>query len=81
MSIHLQKGANGDKHIKYASSSYRYFINLEKDERFMEDDYFVQLRLAGLNPMAIKKVCLEGMCIICISLFTLQNCTLLVPTS
>ena len=47
----------------------------------MKDDYFVQLRLAGLNPMAIKKVCLEGSYVISISLFTLQNCALLVSMS
>jgi len=52
--------STGDSHFKYASRSYKYFVNLEKDQRFKEDYYFAQLRLSGLNPMAIKKVTLEG---------------------
>ncbi|XP_065059744.1 allene oxide synthase-lipoxygenase protein-like [Rhopilema esculentum] len=41
---------------KFPSSSYEYFTSLTKDERFKSDRYFAEQRLAGLNPMVLRRV-------------------------
>ena len=56
----FQKGVRPHTQYRYASRSYQYFTDLMKEERFLDDEYFVQMRLAGCNPMALRKVTLEG---------------------
>jgi len=54
------KAASPHTQFKYASISYKYYTDLSKHERFRKDKYFSHLRLAGLNPMAIRRVTLSG---------------------
>ena len=52
----FQNVTNHSPHYKYASREYPYFTDLRKNQRFLDDDYFAQQRLAGINPMTIKRV-------------------------
>eukprot|EP00794_Sanderia_malayensis_P009938 gene9938-10958_t len=47
-------------YFKFPSKDYKYFTNLRTNNRFLQDRYFVEQRLAGLNPMSIRRVTLRG---------------------
>eukprot|EP00794_Sanderia_malayensis_P009937 gene9937-10957_t len=50
----------GVPYFKYPSKDYKYFTNLRKNNRFLQDRYFVEQRLAGMNPMSMRRVTLRG---------------------
>eukprot|EP00794_Sanderia_malayensis_P009939 gene9939-10959_t len=50
----------GIPYLKFPSKDYKYFTNLRKNNRFLQDRYFVEQRLAGMNPMSIRRVTLRG---------------------
>lgn len=58
--FYLQSSIGHLPYFKFPSRSYKYFTDITKEERFKEDKYFVQQRLAGLNPVAIRKVAHKG---------------------
>ena len=58
--IPSQSATNYLPQFKYPSRSYEYFTDLCAGDRFRRDDYFVQERLAGLNPMTIRRVAFGG---------------------
>ena len=55
-----QSATNNLPQFKYPSRSYEYFTDVWADDRFRKDEYFVQERLAGLNPMTIRRVAYGG---------------------
>ena len=75
--VSFQKAASPHTQFKYASISYKYYTDLSKHERFRKDKYFSHLRLAGLNPMAIRRVTLSGnveifklnLCVYCMDIY------------
>ena len=58
--IPTQSATNDLPQFKYPSRSYHYFTNLCANDRFKEDDYFAQQRLAGINPITIRRVAFGG---------------------
>jgi len=56
----MLSATNNLPQFKYPSRSYEYFTDVWADDRFRKDEYFVQERLAGLNPMTIRRVAYGG---------------------
>ena len=48
------------KYVKLSRRSYQQLINISAREKYMEDKYFVHERLAGVNPLSISRVTIEG---------------------